>query len=333
MLKMQGEHGIICFVFLIQNIESGSLFTVFPAHKKEYNSMREFVIFGDSTCDLNKALREQYGIEYVSMNYVVDDQEYGASLDWENHPVHDFYNLMRDGKRVFTTQVPKQSYIDAFTAVLEAGKDILYISCSSALSGSIGTAQVVAQELAEKYPEASIQCVDSLISSFGQGHLLITASKLRTEGKSAAEVAEYITSIRLKMHQFGTVDSMEYLRRAGRIKASKAFFGNLFGIKPIIISDIKGQNYAYKKVKGAANARAAIAQSVVEAADGNYETLYISHADDEESAIALKDEILALAPFQNVVFGYIGPIVGASVGPGTVVAYVFGTEVTIEGND
>lgn len=295
--------------------------------------MREFVIFGDSTCDLNKALREQYGIEYVSMNYVVDDQEYGASLDWENHPVHDFYNLMRDGKRVFTTQVPKQSYIDAFTAVLEAGKDILYISCSSALSGSIGTAQVVAQELAEKHPEASIQCVDSLISSFGQGHLLITASKLRTEGKSAAEVAEYITSIRLKMHQFGTVDSMEYLRRAGRIKASKAFFGNLFGIKPIIISDIKGQNYAYKKVKGAANARAAIAQSVVEAADGNYETLYISHADDEESAIALKDEILALAPFQNVVFGYIGPIVGASVGPGTVVAYVFGTEVTIEGND
>ena len=80
MLKMQGEHGIICFVFLIQNIESGSLFTVFPAYKKEYNSMREFVIFGDSTCDLNKALREQYGIEYVSMNYVVDDQEYGSGL-------------------------------------------------------------------------------------------------------------------------------------------------------------------------------------------------------------------------------------------------------------
>lgn len=333
MLKMQGEHGIICFVFLIQNIESGSLFTVFPAYKKEYNSMREFVIFGDSTCDLNKALREQYGIEYVSMNYVVDDQEYGASLDWENHPVHDFYNLMRDGKRVFTTQVPKQSYIDAFTAVLEAGKDILYISCSSALSGSIGTAQVVAQELAEKYPEASIQCVDSLISSFGQGHLLIEAAKCRTEGKSAAETAEYIKSIRLRMNQIATVGSMEYLRRAGRIKASKAFFGNLFGIKPIIISDTKGQNYAYKKVKGMNAAYAAIAQDVLAAADGVYETLYIAHADDEEAANAVKDAILAVAPFKNVVFGYIGPIVGASVGPGTVSAYLFGKEVTIEGND
>ena len=295
--------------------------------------MTEFVIFGDSTCDLNKELREQYGIEYVSMNYVVDDQEYGASLDWESHPVHDFYNLMRDGKRVFTTQVPKQNYVDAFTAALEAGKDIVYISCSSALSGSIGTAQVVAQELAEKYPDASIQCIDSLISSLGQGHLLIEASKCRDAGKSATETAEYIKSIRLQMNQCGTVDSMEYLRRAGRIKASKAFFGNLFGIKPLIISDIKGQNYAYKKVKGMSNALTAIAQHIVEAADGVYETLYISHADNEEVAVALKDEILALAPFKNVIFGYVGPIVGASVGPGTLIAFSFGKEVTIEGNE
>ena len=295
--------------------------------------MKDFVIFGDSTCDLNKALREQYGIDYVPMNYLVDDQEYVASLDWESHPVHDFYNLMRDGKRVFTTQVPKQNYIDAFTAAIEKGKDIVYISCSSALSGSIGTAQVVAKELQEQYPDAGIYCIDSLISSLGQGHLLITASQLRAEGKGAAEVAEYITSIRLQVNQCGTVDSMEYLRRAGRLKASKAFFGNLFGIKPLIISDTKGQNYAYKKVKGMANARAAIAQDILTAADGVYETLYISHADDEESANLLKDEILALAPFKNVVFGYIGPIVGASVGPGTIIAYTFGKEVTIEGNE
>ncbi len=295
--------------------------------------MREFVIFGDSTCDLNKELRAQYGIEYVSMNYVVDDQEYGASLDWENHSVKAFYDLMRDGKRVFTTQVPKQNYIDAFTAALDAGKDILYISCSSSLSGSIGTAQVVAKELSANYPEASIQCIDSLISSFGQGHLLIEASRCRAEGKSAAETAEYIKSIRLQMNQFGTVDSMEYLRRAGRIKASKAFFGNLFGIKPIIISDTKGQNYAYKKVKGMAAARAAIAQDVLAAADGVYETLYIAHADDEESAMALKGAVLDVAPFKNVIFGYIGPIVGASVGPGTIIAFTFGKEVTIEGND
>ena len=107
----------------------------------------------------------------------------------------------------------------------------------------------------------------------------------------------------------------------------------MFGVKPIIISDIKGQNFAYKKAKGTTNARIAIAEHIVDAANGNYETLLISHADCEEDAILLRDEILKRADFKEVIFGYIGPIVGASVGPGTVIAFTFGKEVTIEGNE
>ena len=111
------------------------------------------------------------------------------------------------------------------------------------------------------------------------------------------------------------------------------FFGNLFGVKPIIISDIKGQNYAYKKAKGVANARIAIAEHIRDAADGTYEELLISHADCLEDALLLKEEILKLAPFKKVTINTIGPIVGASVGPGTVIAFCMGTEVTIEGNE
>jgi DegV family protein with EDD domain len=159
------------------------------------------------------------------------------------------------------------------------------------------------------------------------------ASEKRKEGFGAAETAKFIEENRLRVNQCGTVESMEYLRRAGRVKASKAFFGNLFGVKPIIISDVKGQNYAYKKVKGINNARAAIADHIVDAADGNYDILLISHADCEQEAIILRDEILRRAQFKEVIFGYIGPIVGASVGPGTVIAFTFGKEVTIEGNE
>ena len=147
------------------------------------------------------------------------------------------------------------------------------------------------------------------------------------------ETADYIESIRLKVNQCGTVESMEYLSRAGRVKASKAFFGNLFGVKPIIISDRKGQNYAYKKVKGTANARVAIADHIVNAANGVFDTLLISHADCLDDAILLRDEILKKAPFKEVILGYIGPIVGASVGPGTVICFTFGEEVTVEGNE
>ena len=115
--------------------------------------------------------------------------------------------------------------------------------------------------------------------------------------------------------------------------AEMKFFGNLFGVKPIIISDRRGQNYAYKKVKGINNARVAIADHIVNAANGVYDTLLISHADCLDDAILLRDEILKKAEFKEVILGYIGPIVGASVGPGTVIAFTFGEEVTIEGNE
>ena len=295
--------------------------------------MKDFVILADSVSDLDKATREEFGVDYVAMNYIVDDVEYVASLDWESHSSREFYDLMRNGKRVYTTQVPQNVYHDKFENIIKEGKDIVYIACSSALSSSVNTARVVAGELLEKYPEAEIYCIDSLISSLGQGCLVMMASKLRAEGKSAKETAQYIEEVRLNVNQSGTAETLEYMRRAGRVKASKAFFGNLFGVKPIILSDIKGQNFAYKKAKGAVNARIGIAEHIVEAANGVYEELFISHADCEEEMEQVKAEILKRAPFKKVYTNTIGPIVGASVGPGTVIAFCLGTEVTIEGNE
>ena len=296
--------------------------------------MKKFVILADSTCDLNAEMRKTYDIEYVQMNYVIDDKEYPADLDWGIHSVKEYYDMMRKGKRVRTTQVPRESYEAAFTKALDAGMDVVYISCSSALSGSIGLAKLVAQELNEKYTDNKVYCVDSLCSSLGQGSMVITASKLRAEGKTAAETAAYVEADRLKVNQSGTVESLEYLRRAGRVKASKAFFGNLFGVKPIIISDAIGQNYALKKAKGAANARKEIAQMMAEnVIDAENQCLYITHADVPEVAEQLKAEILALVPFKETHISTIGPIVGASVGPGTIIAFCHGKEVTIEGKE
>ena len=102
--------------------------------------MRDFVIFGDSTCDLSKELRDKFNIQYVKMNFIIDDVEYEASLDWDSVKAKEHYDVMRKGKRVFTTQVPKNVYYDRFKEILLEGKDILYISCSSALSASINAA-------------------------------------------------------------------------------------------------------------------------------------------------------------------------------------------------
>lgn len=296
--------------------------------------MRDYVILADSTCDLGREMREKYDIDYVKMNYVIDDKEYPADLDWGIHSCHEFYDLMRNGKRVRTTQVSRETYVQIFKKYLEAGKDIVYIACSSALSGSINLAVLIARELEGEYSERKIYCIDSLCSSLGQGSMVIRAAEMRAAGKAAAEVAQTIEETKLKVNQCGTVDSMEYLRRAGRIKASKAFFGNLFGIKPLIISDRIGQNYAVKKVKGALTAKKEIAAHIAEAVENaEGQCLYLAHADTPDSIEQLKDEILKVASFADVHIEPIGPIVGASVGPGTIIAFCYGKEVTIEGKE
>ena len=295
--------------------------------------MSDFIILTDSTSDLPCEIRREYDIEYVKMNYTIEGVEYPASLDWESHTAREYYDLMRGGVRVFTTQVHRDAYYEAFKSAITAGKDVVYISCSSALSASINVARLVSQELLEEYPDAKIFCIDSLISSLGQGYLVMEASRKRQAGMDAEETAAYIESIKLCINQCGTVASLEYLRRSGRVKASKAFFGNLFGVKPLIISDRKGQNYAHKKAKGVVNARIGIAEHMVEAADGTYDELLLTHADCLEDVELLKEEILKVAPFKKVTISTIGPIVGASVGPGTVIAFCRGKEVLIEGNE
>lgn len=296
--------------------------------------MNPVVILTDSTADLSKELREQYGIDYVKMNYVVDEREYPAGLDWEAHSVREFYDLMRNGKRIRTAQVSQETFEEVFSAHLSRGCDVVYIACSSALSGSVRLAKQMVPALSEKFPNAALFCVDSLISSLGQGWLAMKAAMLRDEGKSAREIATWLEENCLKVNQIGTTADLEYLRRAGRVKASSAFFGNLFGIKPMIISDRLGQNYAVKKVKGIAAARQEIANMIAEGVVApETQTLYISHADDLPAAEALRDVILKTVPFADVQMGYIGPIVGASVGPGTVIAFYFGQEVTVEGKE
>ena len=141
--------------------------------------MKDFVIFGDSTCDLDLATRQEWDIDYIPMSYIVDEQEYPASLDWESHSVKEFYDLMRDGKRVYTAQIISNVCREKFLSAIEGGKDVLYITCSSALSSSYQSACVLAGELEEAYPGAKIYCVDSLISTLGQGYLLLEAARQR----------------------------------------------------------------------------------------------------------------------------------------------------------
>ena len=305
-------------------------YNAYKIHKEKV--MKDFVIITDSCSDLEKELREKYNIDYVPMSFSCEGKEYSASLDWESLSAPQFYNMMREGKIFKTAQVNAFQYKQKFTDYLKQGKDILSISCSSGLSNSVNESKKVAKELLHKYPDNKIICIDSLNSCYGLGLICITASTLRAEGRTIEEVAEYIEANKLKVNQECTVEKLTYLKKAGRVSAASAFFGGLLSVKPIIISDRKGNNNAVEKVKGRKSSIERIAERFAQEYEAHpYQKLFFAHADCEQDVELLKTAVLSKidATDLEIHTGYVGPIVGASAGPGTIAVYFFGKEVQV----
>lgn len=284
-----------------------------------------FAVITDSTSDLSKELREKYSIDYCKMEFSLEDKIFRASLDWDEISSKDFYDSMRSGKRYKTVQVPFKTFDEKFREHLSKGEDILYIACSSGLSGSVNTANVLAGEFRTDFPGRKIICIDSLISGLGQGSMAIKAAQMRDEGKSLEDTATWIEDNKLFFNQYGTVENLDYLKAAGRVTASSAFFGNLFSVKPILISDLEGHNLAVKKVKGRKSSLFELAAMTAQyITDPLSQTIYIGHADDEASANVVAEKIKELIPGAETSLYVIGPIVGASVGPGTIIVFYCG---------
>ena len=212
--------------------------------------MRNVKIITDSCADLTADQLIRYDIGYARMYTVFEGKESPALLTWSDEEAHALYEIMRDGKRITTAQVSALEFQRVFEEYLKQDTDIVYVGCSSKQSGSVNTGFVAAKRLMERYEGSRIVCIDSLNASMGEGMLAIEAAKMANGGASASEIEAQLLRIRKRVNQFVTVHSLDALKRAGRVKGSAAFFGNLMGVKPIIISDVNGDQVAYKKVKG-----------------------------------------------------------------------------------
>lgn len=297
--------------------------------------MRKVKVITDSCADLNVEQLEKYSIAFAKMSTSCDGVESVATLLWTDDEVHALYNKMRDGKRIITAQVSVEEFQCIFEEYLNRNMDIVYIGCSSKQSGSVNTGFVTAKKLMEKYEGSTIICIDSLNASMGEGMLAIEAAKMASCGASATEIEAHILAIRKKVNQYVTVHSLDALKRAGRVKGSAAFFGNLMGVKPIIIADANGEQAAYKKVKGRQKSLeeivALLKSTIIEPEN---QVVYITHADCAKEEI---DTLLAMIkqviPCIDVEVGFIGPIIGASIGPDAVGIWGFGQEVTFKIGD
>lgn len=297
--------------------------------------MRKVKVIADSCADLNVEQLNKYGIAFAKMSTSCDGVESVATLTWTDEEAHEHYNKMRDGKRIITAQVSVEEFQRIFEEYLKQDMDIVYIGCSSKQSGSVNTGFVTAKKLMEKYEGSTIICIDSLNASMGEGMLAIEAAKMANDGASAKEIEAHILSIRKKVNQYVTVHSLDALKRAGRVKGSAAFFGNLMGVKPIIIADANGDQAAYKKVKGRQKSFeeivALLKSTIIEPEN---QVIYLTHADCAKEEIeGLVELIKKEIPCRDVEVGYIGPIIGASIGPDAVGIWGFGQEVTYKIGD
>ena len=296
--------------------------------------MADYKIITDSTSDLPQDLRDQYGIDFFRFGIVVDGKtQLPADLNWEAYKPEEFYGWLSEGKKLKTNQLNLEEAFKRLTPYLDAGLDILYIGCTSALTGSLNVFRLAVEELQEKYPERKFICVDSLKSSMAEGMLVLDCAKKKAEGWSMEQVADWANAHRNYYNFFATVDTLKYLKESGRIKGVAAFFGDIMGVKPIFISDKVGNNLTIKKVKGTKASMNELFEGVKTVLMKEHcDTVYVGHANCIQRAEALKQRIEDELKVE-VRIVWMGPIIGTTCGPGLLATFARGREVTrIEGD-
>ena len=292
--------------------------------------MNKFMVITDTTSDLYKELRVKYNIEYLMMSFNDGTNQYDADIDFGEMSAKDFYDKMRNGTTFKTSQVQMKEIGHKLAKYLSQGQDVLYVACSSQLTGSCNFVRISSPDLLDRYPERKIICFDSLRSTGGEGLIAIRASQLADEGKTVEEAYKILNEEKLNYNTICTVDSLEWLKKAGRVKSSRAFFGNLFGVKPIIVADANGNNFAFTKVKGRNNSLDFIVNEVkTRIINPSEQMVFVEHADDLEAAEYLKKKIEEEVKPKEIIVTNIGPIIGATVGPNSVIVSFYGEKVTL----
>jgi len=289
--------------------------------------MNPYVFMTDSDSDLPYRYVDELELSMVYMPYIVDGKEYMDDLG-RGGTQKEYFDNMRAGAAPSTSLLPLGAYLEIFEPVFASGKDILFVAFSSQLSGTINNIYAAREELLEKYPERKMIVVDTLSISAPQSILILKAHELYRAGKTMEEVAQWLEENKLRAQAWFTVDDLKYLRRGGRISAVAATMGTLLDLKPIITETKEGKLVSTDKVRGRKSALRLIADKAAENIDDPASAMpIIMHADAPEDAERLEKMLRERIPeLPQIQIWYVGPVIGAHCGPGTVAICYFGKE-------
>ena len=286
--------------------------------------MNSYVIYTDSGCDISPALLAEWGVPAKSLTFrfAEDDVEYSNN----DMAIKTFYDKMRAGGVAKTAAVNTESFRDGFEGFLKQGMDVLYLGFSSGLSTTFNSARLAAAELGERYPDRKILTVDTLAASLGEGLLVYYAAKLRDEGKTIEEIASWLEANKLNLCHWFTVDDLHFLKRGGRVSAATAVVGSMLQIKPVMHVDNEGHLIKVTTARGRRASIKALFDKIGETAiDPEKQVYFISHGDCIGDAELLASMISEKYGNVKIVIDYVGAVIGAHSGPGTLALFFLGT--------
>lgn len=267
-------------------------------------------IVTDSTANLSAELAAENGITVVPLQVQIGDETFQDGI---NLTQAEFLRLLPNADPLPTTSQPSPlTFEETYREILDQGDEVLSIHLSSDLSGTLNSARngMLAFE------DAPITIVDSRSTSLGLGMLVLAAADMLRAGSSREEVAERIREMAKDVLLVITVETMEYLKRGGRIGGAQAFLGGLLRIKPVIVIR-DGRLEPGERARSRKKAVAQIIAMQVERFGNQPVWLAVAHAeaDDAEEVERLAKEALNVT---RTLTGEIGPVIATHTGPGVV---------------
>ena len=287
-----------------------------------------YVIITDSNCELASEYLSDIPIIILPFSFRLGGNDYHDKF-WQEISCRDFYQKLRDGEVSTTSQITPFVFEEIFNHHLSEGKAVLYLGFSSGLSSTYNSALLARTNVIEVNPNADITIFDTKSASAGQGLLVHYAIELFKQGKSKEEVINILSLIMDRQQTWFIVDSLEHLKRGGRISAINETVGHLLKIKPILKLDKEGEIVFVDKVSGRKNSVTELSKKFIELAAGpEPKTIFIHHADCIDEAEYLRSLLLKVSNVKRVIINSMGAVIGSHTGPGSIAISFIGNQVT-----
>ncbi|WP_028778348.1 DegV family protein [Shimazuella kribbensis] len=279
--------------------------------------MARIHVFTDSTADIPKELQQELNIKVIPLKVHLDNQSY---LDGVTLTPEEFYKRLEVAEKLPTTSQPSpMDFCDAYKKALEEGaEEIISIHLSSALSGTYQSA-VLAKGMLEEESDVKLTVIDSKSASYGIGVVVVAVARAALAGKSMGECLEIAEYYIENQQIYFLVDTLEYMKRGGRIGKAAAVVGSLLNIKPILSISKDGEIYAVEKVRGKNKAFGRILELTNEKIPAGSLSATVIHSDASDEAARWMEVLESQEEYDlhDKVITSIGPVVGTHTGPAT----------------